>query len=146
MIGLASLLVPPGSILGAAVGAKSLIICSFLVITGFQWISFGLSARIFGITHGLLPPDRALASLFDRITLETGCVIGVILLLIGLVLFLFSDSIVLGATRTMVEQHENSLLRVILPAATLVTLGAQVVLTSFFFSMLGLQYDRSPKI
>jgi len=145
IMGLATLLIPPGAILGASFGPKGLIICSFLVITGFQWISFGLSARIFGITHGLLPPDRTLASLFDRITLETGCSIGVILMLIGFVLFLFSDSIPFGATRTIVEQHEGLPFRVILPAATLITLGAQVVFTSFFFSMLGLQYTRSPK-
>jgi len=141
LLGFAGLFLPPNTALGSVFNTRSLIACSFLVITGFQWISFGLSARIFGTTHGLLPPDRILSSLFPRITLETGCAIGIAIMSIGLAMVFFADFILPDTTGNGLAPDAEISLRAVILAATLVTLGIQVVLTSFFFSMLGLKYD-----
>jgi len=85
----------------------------------------------------LLPPDPALDRLFRYITLEVGLVVGTGLTIAGLV----SSAYAVGAWGS---QHFGALdyphtMRLVIPAALLLTLGAQTILASFFMSVLGLK-------
>jgi hypothetical protein len=76
------------------------------------------------------------ARLFKVFTLEKGVVAGLLVLLAGLLLFLRTLWIWKQAEYGVLPCAEN--LRRLIPAATFVILGIQIVFSSFFMSVLGL--------
>jgi hypothetical protein len=71
------------------------------------------------------------------VTLELGIVLGVVLMLCGLAGSVWA----LGAwgSRSFGPLDPSRVLRVIIPSALALTLGCQIVLSSFFISVLGLR-------
>jgi len=130
------LVLAPLVIRGVTLDVHTLVYAALLVPLGFQMASFAVFAKLFAITEGLLPPDPRLDRLFQVITLETGLVAGAALLALGLggsVLGLF----VWGRSGFGVLDYASTL-RIVIPSATALLLGAQVVFSSFFLSILGL--------
>ena len=54
------------------------------VLLGFQLVFFGVAAKAFAITEGLLPEDESFDRWFKFVTRETGLIVGVLLVLVGL--------------------------------------------------------------
>ncbi len=107
-----------------------------LVLIGFQSVAFAILAKVFAVNSGLMPWTPGFRRIFDWITLETGLVVGTLLILGGLVgisaMFLIWDQYGFGPL------DPQKTLRWAIPAVTATALGFQIVLFSFFFSMLGL--------
>ena len=104
---------------------------------GYQSIAFGFFTKIFAIQEGLMPKDPRLDRVFRYVTLEVGLSVGATLVLVGLagMAWALSD---LGARSFGVLQSTPTL-RVIISASLALTLGFQIVLSSFFLSVLGLR-------
>ena len=107
------------------------------ISVGYQSIAFGFFTKIFAIQEGLMPKDPRLDRVFRYVTLEVGLSVGATLVLVGLagVAWALSD---LGARSFGVLQSTPTL-RVIISASLALTLGFQIVLSSFFLSVLGLR-------
>jgi glycosyltransferase involved in cell wall biosynthesis len=106
------------------------------VLIGFQAVTFALFTKIYAITEGLLPRDPRMDRLFKVITLEVGLTIGAVLIVTGL-----GGSVY--AVHVWSSHHFGSLnasvvLRTVLPSVLALTLGCQILLSSFFLSVLGL--------
>jgi hypothetical protein len=115
----------------------TLVYASAFVLLGFQAVAFAVFTKMFAISEGLLPPDPALDRLFRYITLEIGLAFGAGLTIAGLA----TSAYAVGAWGS---QHFGSLdyahtMRLVIPAALLLTLGAQTIFASFFMSVLGLR-------
>jgi hypothetical protein len=84
----------------------------------------------------LLPEDPRLSRLFRYVTLETGLVVGFLLLLAG------TGAWVLGLEYWRSQQFgpldPATSLRIVIPGLVFFTLGFQVILSSFFLSVLGM--------
>jgi glycosyltransferase involved in cell wall biosynthesis len=107
------------------------------VLLGFQGVSFAFCARAYALNEKLLPSDPRLERLFQRYTLETGLMVGLLLLLVGLGAAIYA---VVGWSRVgFGELDPRAMLRTAIPAVTAICLGGQVVLTSFLMSFLGLR-------
>ena len=109
---------------------------TMLVMVGFQAIAFAFFAKILGVTQGLLPADPRLETAFRYIKLETGIVAGSLLVLAGFSAsaFAFAHWYNLGFGPLDPAQME----RIVVPAIAALTLGFEVILASFFLSLLGL--------
>jgi glycosyltransferase involved in cell wall biosynthesis len=116
---------------------QTLLYAAVSVVIGFQAVVFAVFTKIFAISEGLLPEDPWLNKAFRFITLETGLVVGTTLLLIGLAGSLYA----VGAwgVRSFGPLDASKTLRIIIPSVTSLTLGGQIVLSSFFLSVLGLR-------
>jgi len=117
--------------------SNSLVFAAIAVILGFQSIAFATFTKVFAISEGLLPADPRLDVVFRYITLEVGLAVGVLLLALGLAGSIF-------AVGTWREQHFGPLvlshtLRIVIPACVALTLGAQIIFSSFFLSVLGMR-------
>jgi glycosyltransferase involved in cell wall biosynthesis len=110
------------------------------VVIGFQSIVFAIFTKSFGINEGLLPDDPRMRRLFDHIHLETGIVVGALLVLVGLAVSITALSS-WGAT-AFGELDPKQMLRLVVPAIVALTLGFQIVLASFFLSVLGMARRR----
>jgi len=107
-----------------------------LMLVGFQSVAFAALAKVFAMNSGLMPWTPRLRRVFEWITLETGLILGALLIVGG--------GFGIGAMFYTWSQHDfgpldpQKTLRWAIPAVTASALGFQIVLFSFFFSMLGL--------
>jgi len=131
-------LLPRPIILGhVALGIHTMLYAGMAILVGFQAVAFATFTKIFAISEGLLPRDPTLARMLRAINLEIGLAVGSLLTLAGLAGTLYALSRwdagsfgLLDPVRTM---------RIVIPSAVSFTLGVQVVLSSFFLSVLGLR-------
>jgi len=136
---LAAILIPAPVFLVPGIGldVHTLLFAFAAVLIGFQSVSFAFFTRIYAFSEGLLPEDPFLEKLFRRFTLESGLVAGGILLLVGLVTGV--SAVVIWSRAGFGELDARQTLRTAIPAASFLCLGAQVILTSFLLSFLGLR-------
>jgi glycosyltransferase involved in cell wall biosynthesis len=115
----------------------TLLYAASAVLLGFQAVVFAVFTKVFAISAGLLPADEKFRRWFDYITLETGMIIGSVLIAGGLVgsAWAVHD----WQRASFGELEPRQILRLIIPASTSLALGVQVVLSSFFLSVLGLR-------
>jgi glycosyltransferase involved in cell wall biosynthesis len=106
------------------------------ILTGFQAVVFAFFTKVFGITEGLLPEDPRLTRIFRVVTLERGLLIGVTLLLGGVGVAGYSAYI--WSRSGFGPMNPFVLVRWVAAALVLITLGVEIVLSSFFLSILGL--------
>jgi len=118
----------------------SLLYAAAAVLLGYQAVTFSFLARIFALNEGLVVDDTSVRRLCRWFTLELGLAVGLILILAGL-----AGSIAAAIAWQRVGfgvLNPSRVLRTAVPATTALTLGAQTVLFSFFFSVLGLNRRR----
>ena len=114
----------------------TLLFAAMAILIGFQSIVFATFTKIFAISEGLLPEDPRLTRMFRYVTLEVGLVAGVLLILAG------AGAWVLGLEYWRIRQFgpldPEKTLRIVIPGVVCFTLGFQVILSSFFLSVLGM--------
>jgi glycosyltransferase involved in cell wall biosynthesis len=122
---------------GVVLNVGTLAVACMTAIVGFQLVAFAFFTKVFAIAEGLLPDDPKLSRLFKIFTLEKGIVFGLLILLAGLVLLANAVWIWKQFGFGQLLPEEN--MRRLIPAATLVVLGIQIIFSSFFMSALGLK-------
>jgi len=121
---------------------QSLLFALSLIIIGFQSFLFAAFTKVFAITEGLLPATSRLMRVFKYITLEIGVIIGVFFLLIGLsgaALSFYFQSLISSA-----PENTQIAIRLFALSVTAIILGTQIILGSFFLSILGLKRKNNP--
>ena len=130
------LLPGPRSVGPVEFDVHTMLYAAMAVIAGCQAISFAAFTKLFAVGEGLLPEDTLSRRLGSGFSLEAGLVAGGCLLLSGL-------GLTVGALSYWGAQHFGSLdpthvLRLAIPGATMVAVGLQLLLSSFFLSILRL--------
>jgi len=114
----------------------TLLFAAMAILIGFQSVVFATFTKIFAISEGLLPEDSRLTRMFRYITLEVGLIVGILLILAG------AGAWVLGLEYWRIREFgaldPEKTLRIVIPGLVCFTLGFQVVLSSFFLSVLGM--------
>ena len=135
----AALLLPGPVMLTPHIGldVHTLLFAFSAVLVGFQAVAFAFLARVFAFNEGLLPQDPSLERMFKRFTLETGLVVGALLLVVGIAGAVFAFYI--WGLAGFGALDARTTLRTAIPSAAAICLGGQVIFTSFLFSFLGLR-------
>jgi glycosyltransferase involved in cell wall biosynthesis len=131
------LLFGPQVIEGITFDVHTLVYGALAIMLGYQSIIFGFFTKLFAITEGLLPEDPRLTKMFKYVTLESGLIVGVAMCLGGVAASFYALSI--WKARAFGPLDPFHTLRIVIPAATLIVLGFQTILSSFFLSVLGLR-------
>jgi hypothetical protein len=118
----------------------TLLFAGMTVLIGFQSVAFAVFTKVFAIQSGVLPPDDTFQRWFRWLNLEKGLAAGGVLIAAGLALSL--QAVGLWGQHSFGELRQGELLRWVIPGGLLLTLGCQVVLVSFFLSILGLPLRR----
>lgn len=115
----------------------TLVYAAAFVLLGFQSIAFACFTKIFAISEGLLPADPTLDKLFRYITLEVGLIAGAVMTAAGLAASIYAVST--WGTRHFGMMDYSRTMRIVIPAALFLMLGAQTIFASFFLSVLGMR-------
>jgi len=130
----ACLLPGPRTIGNVTLDIHTLFYCAIGVLVGFQALLFAIFSKTFGMTEGLLPPDPKMRTFFRFFHLEMCLGVGILLVLAGLGGAVYSVTFWreqgFGA---LVPSH---VMRIAIPSGVSLALGCQVVLSSFFLSLL----------
>jgi glycosyltransferase involved in cell wall biosynthesis len=118
-------------------GVDTLAYAASAVLLGFQLVFFGIAAKVFAITEGLLPEDESFDRWFRYITLETGLIVGVLLVLVGIGIAV--SSVVSWSHAGYGPLPPVQMMRRTLPAMLCLMLGTEICFASFFLSLLGLK-------
>jgi len=136
---LTGLLILPGPLTFGSVNfdVHTLLYAAVTVVIGFQAVTFAVFTKIFAVSEGLLPEDARLNKLTAWVSLEAGLVVGALLLLFGLGASVYA----LGdwGAHAFGSLDPFKVMRMIIPAATALLLGCQIILSSFFLSVLRLR-------
>jgi glycosyltransferase involved in cell wall biosynthesis len=134
------LLPEPRPVGRVVLSVHTLLYAAIAVLVGFQAVLFSVLSRIYAMCEGLLPPSARLERLFKYITLEVGLGVGILVFLGGLT----------GSILAVVKWGQSGFgpldasrtLRLAIPSAMALMLGCQVILASFYLSVLGLRIRR----
>jgi glycosyltransferase involved in cell wall biosynthesis len=122
---------------GIGLDVHTLLYAFVAILLGFQLIAFATFTKVFAITEGLLPEDPRLSRMFRWVTLETGLVVGGLLILLGVGGSIFAVS---GwAKESFGALDIEHTLRIVMPSVFALTMGVQITFSSFFLSILGLR-------
>jgi glycosyltransferase involved in cell wall biosynthesis len=143
LLGLAAgcrLLAGPVSMGTATFDVHTLFFCSIAIFMGIQSMQFAILTKVYAIENGLLPGSPRLARVLNHVTLESGILLGAILLAAGLAMA--TGAFYSWSIRGFGALSPQQMLRWVIPSGTLLALGCQTILGSFFFSILGLKTNR----
>jgi hypothetical protein len=130
------LLPGPRHLGGLTLDVHTLVYSAAAIVCGFQAVAFALFTKIYAIDAGLLPRDPRIVKLGELFSLEIGLVVGTVLLLGGLGASVFAVEI--WGQSEFSDLDPTISMRIVLPGATAIILGLQIVFSSFFFSVLEL--------
>jgi glycosyltransferase involved in cell wall biosynthesis len=118
----------------------TLVYCSAAVVVGFQLLAFSAFGKILAIASGLHPRNERIERLLTGRAVEVGLVIGIGLLVAGFA----ASGYAVGrwADARFGDLDPFRMMRVIIPAALSLSMGIQVVFSSFYLSLLQLQYRK----
>jgi hypothetical protein len=114
----------------------TLLFSAMMILVGFQSLNFAAFSKLFAAAEGLLPEDPTLTRMYRYIKMETGLVIGFLLVLAGAAMWVFG----LGYWQShhFGPLDPDKTLRIVIPGFVSLTLGIQIILSSFFLSLLGM--------
>jgi glycosyltransferase involved in cell wall biosynthesis len=130
------LLPQPRTVGGVTFDYNTLLFGAMAILIGFQSVNFAAFSKIFAISEGLLPEDPRMNRLYKYITLEVGLIAGVLLVLGGAGLWIFGLSY--WRSHHFGPLDPDTALRIVIPGFVSLILGIQIVLSSFFLSVLGM--------
>ena len=130
------LLPGPRTVGGITFDVHTLLYSMAAIFIGFQSVLFAIFTKTFVITEGLHRSDSSLNKWYRFFTLEKGLVTGAALTIVGLLGSLYS--LTEWGLQWFGPLDPSRTLRIVIPSILSLILGLQIILSSFFLSVLGM--------
>ena len=130
----------PLTIGGVSFDVDTLVACGACVDIGFQAILFWLFTQVYAGSEGFLPAQPKVQTLLGKLSLERGLLTGAAVGVAGLVGLVFSLTYWQG--HSFGHLNYEHALRLIVPSVTALVLSCQLILGTFFLSILGIKQTR----
>jgi hypothetical protein len=134
----------PLSVGSVTFDVDTLVVASAMVVIGFQAVLFALFTQVYASAEGFLPEQQRVRRILKTLSLERGLVVGGILFVVGIVGLAFSLSYWGGASFHSLDY--NHALRLVVPSVTALIVSFQIILGTFFLSILSIRHTRHPAI
>ena len=132
----------PFSIGSVTFDVDTLVAASAMVVIGFQSVLFALFTQVYASAEGFLPEDKRVRHILKTLSLERGLLAGAVLGIAGIVGLAVSFSY-WHSTRFGSLDY-NHALRIVVPSVTALIVSCQIILGTFFLSILGIRRTRHP--
>ncbi len=129
---------------GVTFDVDTLVAASAMVVIGFQAMLFWLFTQVYAGAEGFLPEEPKVQRLLAKLSLERGLVLGAAVGVAGLVGLIFS--LTYWQANKFGHLNYEHALRLIVPSVTALVVSCQLVLGTFFLSILGIKQTRHTPI
>jgi glycosyltransferase involved in cell wall biosynthesis len=129
---------------GVTFDVDTLVAASAMVIIGFQAVLFWLFTQVYAGSEGFLPEEPKVQRLLGKLSLERGLIVGAVIGVAGLVGLIFS--LTYWQANKFGQLNYETALRLVVPSVTALVLSCQVILGTFFLSILGIKQTRHTPI
>lgn len=123
-------------------GIHTLLVAGFACLLGYQLVVFAAFTKAFAVAEGLHPPDRRWSVLLQYANLEAGVLIGIAVTTVGAALL--ATAVAQWSSSGFGALEPSQVMRRVIPAVVLMTLGVQTVFSSFFLSVLAMRRKTLP--
>jgi hypothetical protein len=130
----------PVTIGGVSLDVDTLVACGACVDIGFQAILFWLFTQVYAGAEGFLPTEPKVQQVLAKLSLERGLLTGAAVGIAGLVGLVFSLTYWQG--HSFGHLNYEHALRMMVPSVTALVLSCQLILGTFFLSILGIKQTR----
>jgi hypothetical protein len=130
----------PLTIGGVSLDVDTLVACGAMVDIGFQAVLFWLFTQVYAGAEGFLPTEPKVQTLLGKLSLERGLLAGAAVGIAGLVGLIFSLTYWQG--HAFGHLNYEHALRLMVPSVTALVLSCQIILGTFFLSILGIKQTR----
>jgi Glycosyl transferase family 2 len=118
----------------------TLVAASAMVVIGFQAVLFWLFTQVYAGAEGFLPEEPKVQRLLEKLSLERGLIAGAVIGVAGLVGLIFS--LTYWQANKFGQLNYEHALRLMVPSVTALVLSCQLILGTFFLSILGIKQTR----
>jgi glycosyltransferase involved in cell wall biosynthesis len=139
MLGLAvggAFLVDQVYLAGVRFSLGTLIYCMMMIEVGFQGVLFAVLSRAYAVQEGLVPQSRRMRVVERVFSLESGILFGLLLLALGTSLSGYAVSV--WSHAQFGNLNVDQITRIAISSSLSISLGLEVILTSFLLSTLKL--------
>jgi hypothetical protein len=136
----AAVAIGPVQIGGVSFDVDTLVACGACVDIGFQAILFWLFTQVYAGAEGFLPTEPKVQALLGKLSLERGLILGTLIGIAGLVGLIFS--LTYWQSHAFGHLNYEHALRLMVPSVTALVLSCQLILGTFFLSILGIKQTR----
>ena len=134
------LFINPIKVKGIVFDIHTLIVASFALLIGVQFVFFHSFVKIFSITSGIIPSDKKFENLFSFFTLERGLSVGILIFLTGTILMLMN--FLSWSSAGFHDLVPSYFVRRVLLGIVPIVLGIQIIIYSFIFSIIGIKEEK----
>jgi glycosyltransferase involved in cell wall biosynthesis len=127
----------PKSFAGIVFDIHTLLYSSLSIMLGFQAVFFAMLTKVFAVGEKLLPVDTRVNKLCKIFTLEVGLCLGFLLFILGIAGNMYA--LTSWGMHSFGPLNPSETLRVVIPSVTCTSIGLEIILSSFFLSILGLK-------
>jgi hypothetical protein len=132
----------PFSIGSVTFDVDTLVAASAMVVIGFQSVLFALFTNVYASAEGFLPDNHRVKRILSTLSLERGLLTGAGLAVAGIIGVVFSFFYWHGAK--FGSLNYDHALRLVVPSVTALMISCQIILGTFFLSILGIRRTRHP--
>jgi hypothetical protein len=118
----------------------TLVAANAMVVIGFQAVLFWLFTQVYAGAEGFLPEEPKVQRLLAKLSLERGLIAGGAIGVAGLVGLIFS--LTYWQANKFGQLNYEHALRLMVPSVTALVLSCQLILGTFFLSILGIKQTR----
>jgi hypothetical protein len=136
----AAVAIGPLTVGGVSLDVDTLVACGAMVDIGFQAVLFWLFTQVYAGAEGFLPTEPKVQTLLGQLSLERGLLAGAAVGIAGLVGLIFSLTYWQG--HAFGHLNYEHALRLMVPSVTALVLSCQIILGTFFLSILGIKQTR----
>lgn len=122
-------------------GVHTMLFSALAVVVGFQLIQFAYLSKVFAVNAGLVPAKPWMQRLNRRLSLEGGLGFSLVLMLIAVIWAFFGVGMWAGTE--FGELDPARVMRIVIPSATLFSLGVQIFFGSFLTWFLNFEQGRA---
>lgn len=135
----ASLMFGPVQIGGVVFDIHTMLYGSAMIMIGTNMIFFSLFTRIYAIRTNFIPTKESVATKLANVTTEKGAVTGVLLTLAGIAMTI--AAFVIWKDTSFGNLNPQEMMRMTIPALTLMVVGIEMIFASFFIGILNIKHQ-----
>lgn len=118
-------------------GINTMMYGSVGILVGINIILFALFTKAYALNSGFIPKENKAVSFFERFTVEKGVVFGACLTMLGLIATVIA--FIIWGNNSFGSLQPESIMKITIPAATLIAIGLELIFASFFLGILDIK-------